>query len=73
MWHQVEYVAESRMLDAAKLRTFAIENQDRYGIVIEGNRVEIGTWYVDVMVSDFTQRAAQKGESVEGCGQKSSG
>jgi len=57
MWNPIEYVAKSRNLDATELKRFALDNKDKYGIVKENDSVEVNTWYVDKLITDF--RAAQ--------------
>ncbi len=53
MWHPIAFVAESRRVDAEALAAFAVENEDKYGIVIESRGPEVNTWHVDKLVADF--------------------
>ena len=57
MWHPLEYVAQSRQIDPDKLKRFALDNGDKYGVIKENGSVEVSTWHVDKLIEDF--RAAQ--------------
>jgi hypothetical protein len=63
MWHPIAFVAESLRLDGQALTEFAIENEDKYGILIEGRGPEVNTWHVDALVSDF--RTAIENENIK--------
>lgn len=53
MWHTIAFVAESRRVDAAALESFALVNEDKYGIVADRGAAEVNTWHVDALVRDF--------------------
>lgn len=53
MWHSVISVAESQHIDAEALASFAIANENKYGVVVEHGHAKINTWYVNDLVRDF--------------------
>jgi hypothetical protein len=53
MWHTTESIATSRFFDAKKLTAFAVENENKYGVVQEEDRVEVNTWYANDLCKDF--------------------
>lgn len=53
MWHTIAFVAESRRVDAAALESFALANEDEYGILTDRGATEVNTWRVDALVRDF--------------------
>ena len=54
MHHTLSFVAESRRIEPVAFKEFALANVDKYGLVlVEGRVPEVGTWYVDQLVSDF--------------------
>lgn len=60
MWHRIEFVAESRKVDAEALVRFAKTNEDRFGIVEDTpGELEVSTWHVDALVSAFFSSLAE--------------
>lgn len=53
MWHTLNFVADSRHIDAEKLNMFAMANQDKYAIAADRSQPEVNTWHVDQLVKDF--------------------
>lgn len=53
MWHSIAFVAESRRVNAAELESFALANEDKYGIIADRGATEVNTWHVDDLVGDF--------------------
>lgn len=55
MWHPLHVVAKSRFLNLDKLTDFAgrPENWKKYGLVSAGQGLEVSTWNLDNLVSDF--------------------
>lgn len=53
MWNTIAVVAKARRVDALALESFALANEDRYGIVRDRGEPEVNTWHVDNLVADF--------------------
>jgi hypothetical protein len=65
MWHPLTFVADERSLDAEQLTTYALANQDKYGIINEHGRAQVNTWHVDALVAAFQIHAADKGAKLQ--------
>ena len=55
MWHPVKTVAETRRFDEEDFVRFAKDNADKFGIVSEYGFPEVGTWYVNDLVSAYRE------------------
>ncbi len=56
MWHKVSEVAKTRNYDVDEFVAFAENDPDRYGIVNEFGYPEVNTWYVDLLILEFTHK-----------------
>lgn len=53
MWHNIKTVAENNCLDADKLIEFALQNENKYSIIMEQKIPKVSTWHSDKLVHDF--------------------
>ena len=53
MWHKVSYVAEVRHFDEEDFTQFALDNTEKYHIIVEYGFPEVNTWNVDALINDY--------------------
>lgn len=60
MWHPVSFLATQLKADAREVEQYALENEDRFGIVIDGGRALVSTWYADSLMAGFRTKVMAK-------------
>lgn len=63
MWHRLSFVAKTQRLDGEALARFAANHERKFGLVQDGDELQVSTWHVDGLVKAFRehQSAASEG------------
>lgn len=55
MWNAVKRVAQNRRIIPEKLVEYAVQNESKFGIIIEAGGPSVNTWYCNDLVNAFKQ------------------